>query len=41
MGVFADTALTGSARMGEVDVDSDVCSQFLMVSHLRALVEGH
>jgi hypothetical protein len=27
--------------MAEVDVDSDVCSQFLMVSHLRALVEGH
>ena len=27
--------------MAEVDVDSDVCSQFLMVSHLRALVECH
>ena len=40
VGVFADAALPGSVRMGEVDVDSGVPGQGLVVSHLRSLVVG-
>ena len=41
VGVFADAPLPGSVWMGEVDGDSGIFRQGLVVSHLRALVEGH